>query len=71
MYCLYTLAIWYCPMEVIPWEKENLGRKRLLFGLWHYTPLSSLFVRVQTDFGILSLVGGCRDGLVYCPGETR
>ena len=25
MYCLYTLAIWYCLMEVIPWENEEFG----------------------------------------------
>merc|ERR1711862_162487 len=69
-----VLTLWI--FGIVLWKlylgrEKNLGRKKLLFGLWHYTPLSSLFVRVQTDFGILSLVGGCRDGLVYCPGETR
>ena len=71
MYCLYTLAIWYCLMEVIPWEKEEFGSEETIDWTMALHTIVIPFVRVQTDFGILSLVGGCRDGLVYCPGETR
>ena len=58
---IFKRVVWKLPMD---W-KRRLERKRCLFGLWSRAP-SSPFFRVQTDFVILSLVGGFGDQLVLC-----